>query len=268
MKKKVVIFCAVLTTLSLTAFGVINWNSSESNTIDTTLSAEVVSYDPVIEKIQKPVFTDFIYSIGPRFGGITKGVIENAKSIDAILNEDQLQRIMSLKSVEIIIIKDEKQSEIRVKGFSRVFTDAQLKLLQTFDYSTNFSIRAEYEHYNKETGELENSYSTPYHTIVPESQASYSEGKEALMTFLKDETVDVTAIIDAKKLRPAKLYFTVTKSRTIDHVKIDNPSGYPEVDKKMIELISKLPGTWTPAENANGEKVDQELVVSFGLMGC
>ena len=36
----------------------------------------------------------------------------------------------------------------------------------------------------------------------------------------------------------------------------------------MIELIYKIPGTWQPAENAKGEKIDQELVLSFGLMGC
>jgi len=36
----------------------------------------------------------------------------------------------------------------------------------------------------------------------------------------------------------------------------------------MIELITKTPGEWQPAENYKGEKVDQELVVSFGLMGC
>jgi hypothetical protein len=36
----------------------------------------------------------------------------------------------------------------------------------------------------------------------------------------------------------------------------------------MTELITNFPGTWEPAENSKGEKVDQELVVSFGLMGC
>ena len=28
------------------------------------------------------------------------------------------------------------------------------------------------------------------------------------------------------------------------------------------------PRAWQPAENAKGEKVDQELVISFGAMGC
>jgi hypothetical protein len=36
----------------------------------------------------------------------------------------------------------------------------------------------------------------------------------------------------------------------------------------MMELIQMTPGQWQPAENELGEKVDQELVVSFGLIGC
>ncbi|WP_185956540.1 energy transducer TonB [Changchengzhania lutea] len=115
---------------------------------------------------------------------------------------------------------------------------------------------------------MENSYSTPHHTIVPEYQARYKSGKEALATFLKENTKNVTANLDAKKLQAAKLFFTVTKSGTIENVKLDRPSGYPEVDEAMVDLINKAPGIWIPAINYKGEKVDQELVVSFGLMGC
>jgi hypothetical protein len=33
-------------------------------------------------------------------------------------------------------------------------------------------------------------------------------------------------------------------------------------------LANNLPGKWQPAENAKGEKVDQVLVLSFGIVGC
>ena len=44
--------------------------------------------------------------------------------------------------------------------------------------------------------------------------------------------------------------------------------GKAREDNKMIELITKTPGLWIPAENSRGEKVDQELVLSFGMVGC
>jgi hypothetical protein len=36
----------------------------------------------------------------------------------------------------------------------------------------------------------------------------------------------------------------------------------------MAELIANTSGEWIPAENAQGEKVEQELVLFFGSMGC
>ena len=74
--------------------------------------------------------------------------------------------------------------------------------------------------------------------------------------------------VDPEQLKPARLYFTVTKDGTIENLKLDSGSGYPEVDKKMMELITKTPGAWLPAKNSKAETVNQELVVFFGLMGC
>ncbi|MEL7004495.1 MAG: hypothetical protein AAFN93_17440 [Bacteroidota bacterium] len=60
----------------------------------------------------------------------------------------------------------------------------------------------------------------------------------------------------------------VTKNGTLENVRLTATSGYPSVDELMVELIDSLPAKWNPAENSEGEKVDQELVFFFGLMGC
>ena len=51
-------------------------------------------------------------------------------------------------------------------------------------------------------------------------------------------------------------------------VELEESSGYPAIDKTMIELLTNAPGKWKPAKNAKGEKVDQQLVFSFGEVGC
>ena len=43
-------------------------------------------------------------------------------------------------------------------------------------------------------------------------------------------------------------------------------TGYPLVDKKLIELISNTSGTWVPTENAKGENVIQALTISLGIL--
>jgi hypothetical protein len=175
------------------------------------------------------------------------------------------------KKLGVILLDGDEKTNIRETdntGNSGILTPAQLKLLQSVDYSTNLLIWADYREKNFDTGNLENSTWTPYLTVVPEKQAIYLDGKDALKKFLKQETEAVRVNVQVDLLKPAKLFFTVTKNGNIENVYLDRTSGYPDVDKTMIELISKVPGVWESAQNTKGEKVDQELVVSFGLMGC
>ncbi len=268
MKKNIIILSIVLITLTLMSFVIINKNDSRTSQLDISDFKNVVINPPAINKNEKRVFSDFIYDIGPRFSPIKKREIEKAISLDAFFSEVHLQKMATLQAVSIIFFIDDKQSDIRETGNNEALTVAQLKLLQAADYSTNFLIRVDYQEMNKETGELEDNYATPHLTIVPEKQAEYSQGKDALKYYLKENSKEARVNVDPEKLQAAKLFFTVTKEGTIENVKLDRSSNYPLVDKKMIELISKAPGTWQAAENYKGEKVDQELVVSFGLMGC
>lgn len=268
MKKSILIFCAVIITLSFTAFSVIQMSNSEVNELDKLESESVVMSTLVNDKITNRIFTDFIYDVGPRFSPIKKSDLDKIKSFNDIIGQEHANRIVEYKWVTVVLIIDDKESNVREFGTSDVLTEAQLKLLHSFNYSTNLMIAADYQGKNKETGALEDTHWTPYLTIVPEKQAEYSEGIVDLKKYLKDNSEAARTHVIAEKLQPAKLYFTVTKKGTIENVRLDKTSNYPLVDKKMIELITNLPGKWDPAENQKGEKVDQELVVSFGLMGC
>lgn len=270
MKKSILIICSVIVVLSLMAFSFINWSNSESVQLETSVSEEVAINVNPKEKIEKNIFSDFIYDVGPRFSPIKKADIDKAMSITDFLSKDQIQRITLYKSVEVIIIENDKESDVREFGSTDELNTAQLNLLQSSSYSTNLKIRTDFQQKNKETGELEDSYSTPHITIVPEKQAFYIGGKDTLMDFLKEHGKEVVRAnnVQADKLQPAKLFFTVTNKGSIENVKLDRSSNYLEVDKKMIELITNTDGKWHPAENTKGEKVDQELVVSFGLQGC
>ena len=250
------------------AFGFINWNDSETDQVETLVSEDVASNTQAKEKIKKRVFSDFIYDVGPRFGPIKKNYLDKAKSFADFIGDEHAQRIVSYKLLSVIILEDDRQTDIRETGNSGVFNAAQIVFLRSLDYSTNILIAADYMEKNEETGKVENSTWTPYLTIVPEKQAVYTSGKKALIEFLKEHIKEYTAFLQADQLKPAKLYFTVTKKGTIENVKLDRSSNFPEIDKKMIEMITKTPGKWEPAENSKGEKVDQELVISFGSMGC
>ena len=61
---------------------------------------------------------------------------------------------------------------------------------------------------------------------------------------------------------------TGSRSFQRSNVELLSTSGYDDLDAKMIELIKAMPGTWNPAENADGNNVEQSFVLIFGAMGC
>ena len=270
MKKNTVIIFVILITLSLTILGFVRESSTKQKPLELGNVVDNTMENKSIDKIKDRIFTDFIYDVGPRFNPITKSDLNNLTSFNDIIGEEHAQRIVDYKSVSVIIMGEEKPSDIRVNGITNEFNDSQLKFIHELDYSTNIVIWADYQEKNSNTGEIEDSHWTPYFTIIPEKQAAYINGKVDFKKYLKEnsEEIRIKANVVAEELQPAKLFFTVNKNGIIENVRLDRTSNYPLVDNKMIELIKQAPGNWLPAENAKGEKVDQELVVSFGLMGC
>lgn len=290
MKKRIIIFVAVLITLCLTVFGVLERKDLKSETSEAsiikaialnTTFEEKVTKESNIEttigsifkkdsiKVKPEIFEDFIYDVGPRFAPMKKSAIEKATSLEDFFTWEELRVISEIKFIEIIIIENERQTPKRAISYTKTFTDAQLKLIQSFDYTSHFNIRVEYLEKNS-VGKLEHKFNSPHITIVPEKQTEYVNGKDELKKYLRENSREarIKANVDPMKLQPAKLYFTVTKEGNIENVKLDRTSNYPLVDKTMIELIKNLPGNWKPAENAKGNKMNQEQVVTFGLMGC
>jgi len=267
MKKRTIIFSLAVTILSLT-LGFIIWNEVITDQ-KVALRYEPVAFNTQAEpNINVEDIPDFFYSIGTRFAVIKKTDIDKARSINDFLPLKQTQKIEIYKSVKVIILDDSKQTDLRETGNTATLNAAQIKLLQSTKHSTNILIRADYQEKNKDTNELQDGYSTPYLTIVPEKQAVYVNGMDALINYLKENSKEKTTIVQKDKLQPGKLYFTVNKKGNIVNAKITATSGYPSIDKMMIDLITKAPGQWESANNYKGEKVDQELVFSFGIIGC
>jgi hypothetical protein len=269
MKKRILIISIALSTLVLMAFGFMNWSDAKIERVKPLSSKVVAMEQPFAEDRNKPDLVEFFYDVDSRFRRtLTKEDLNRARSIHDILSNDMTQRVETYKSVSVIILENDKQTEIKETGKNDVLTAAQRKLLRESKYSTNFLIRAEYQQKNKETGVMEDSYFTPYITIVPEKQAEYVDGKDALLAYLKENSKEKTAIVEENKLQPGKLFFTITKKGDISNVTLGPSSGYPSIDETMLELITNAPGKWEAAENSKGEKVEQQLVFSFGLVGC
>ena len=258
MKRSILIICAILITISITAFGYLEWS-------DTVADQDEISDNENIIDIRTA--TDLLYNVDSRFiHTITKESLNKAKSIIDILPEKATESIESYQAVKVSIIHGDKETS--ETGDGDLLNTAQLKLLQATDYSTNIHIRANYKSKKAGTSELENDYLVYYMTIIPEKEAEYISGRDALIAYLKENSKEKTAIIKQDQLEPGKVSFTITKKGTVSNIKLTSTSGYPSVDKTLVELITNMPENWHPATNSKGENVDQELIFFFGLEGC
>ena len=265
MKKSILLISTVL--ITVTALGFANWKEStqpdKKEKAEKAAKAKVQYVSPLF--LPKPVKLN--YDFGTRFGPIKKSTVDKATNVLDFFPEDHVARIKTVYSANVIVIIADQQSNIQSAGTGSKLTPAQINLLRSADYSTNIKISAECYAKNG-YGKLEDGHFSPHLTIVPEKQAAYIPGKEELIKYLRENNKKNAFGIDAAQLGFAKLYFTVTKNGTVENFKLHKSSGYAEIDNSMIKLIKKLPGKWIPAENVQGEKVDQELVVSFGRGGC
>ena len=260
MKKSILIISAVFTAVSLMAFGFLN---TETQNIHEKAANKTET------KTVKTRAVTFFYDVDSRFmSTVTKAKLHSATSILDLLPKAQTDPVESYESVQVIILDDYHQTDLRATGTDEVLTAAQLQLLQTVDYSANILIRADFKEKNKITGLLSHNYFTPHITIVPEKEANYILGKAALINYLKVNSKEKIALVEPGNLKGGKLYFTVTKDGNIANVELAATSGYPTIDNTMLNLMNTVPGMWLPAENANGEKVAQKLVFSFGTIGC
>jgi hypothetical protein len=101
------------------------------------------------------------------------------------LPKDLAESIVSYSSVNVIILDHNYNFVTTEKGDTELFNAEQLKLLRSAPYSTDILIRAEFKELIRVHGEIRENYATPHMTVVPEKQAEYVQGKDALITYVK-----------------------------------------------------------------------------------
>lgn len=278
MKKRILIICTVLVTVSFSSFAYMNWNNSKN--CKTASCEEEIAACQGSEKViprwenvgiynlngynQRNI--NFIYKIDSRFiWNVTKAQINKATSILDIYPKEATEGMSDFSNVQVTLMQDGE--EISEFGDSEQLNDAQKKLLENLDYSSNFYVRADYGKFNYVTGQNTN-YIVYYITVVPEKEATYAKGNDGLIDYLRTNSQAEASMVETDKLQPGRINFTVTKEGKVTNVDLDATSGYIALDKKMVDLITNLPEKWNAATNAKGEKVEQELVFFFGIEGC
>ena len=267
MKKNRAIITRATLVIFVIAFGLLSWTN---RTYNSSVSTHCAPAEEVQAKV--PSFTlsndiDLLYKVDSRFiNRITKEELHQAKTIFDVFPPHEKRKIDYYKNVRVAILGD--NGEIYEEGITEAFTDKQLDLLHSMDYSTNFYVKAVFQHQNFLAGQVYEDYIVYYTTLIPETEAEYQDGDKSLTNFLKSTTKETASVITRDRLQAGKVNFTVNTNGSLENIYLSSTSGYPEVDQKLVEAVSAIPGKWNPAKNEKGEAVNQELVFYFGLEGC
>lgn len=264
MKKSIIILSTFLATISISVFGFVNWNSPVADHEETKANHPAMfDYGSLTTVLNVP---DLVYKVDSRFiWTISKDKLDKAISIVDILPEKATKGRSAFKNVTVSLLQEDE--EITQFGGSGLLTADQIKLLQATDYSSNIFIRADYKIDEVATRGTDY-YLTYYISVLPEQEAQYEAGEDALIDYLRDNSRAQASIIQKDQLKPGQVSFRISPTGTVEDIELTSTSGYPSVDDTLLELIGNMPHKWHPARNAQGEAVEQTLVFFFGLEGC
>lgn len=269
MKKSMSTTTSILAVLVCIASGCAGQPRTEPLDGTSTTQAVVVPFDLGMSTYLNRTPVKITYDLDSRFVlTVTKERLRAARTIHDIVPGHLEQNGVSYTAVSIRILEGEQRTDIVEVGEGHELNAAQLKLLRSLDYSSNFMIRATYSVKNRASGVTSWEVATPHVTVVPEQEAMNSNGMEALIEHVKQGTSDFGYIVDAQELRPGKVFFTVNEVGAVTDVRLTGSAGYPALDARVLELVNSFPGTWAPATNAAGQPVPQEFMFSFGTVGC
>ena len=89
-----------------------------------------------------------------------------------------------------------------------------------------------------------------------------------MLKWIRRQCSDLTNRIENGKLEFGQLKFTVTAEGKVVDPALFSSCGYAEIDERVKQVVTELPGKWTPASTIGGNTISQDFFLFFGKMGC
>lgn len=155
----------------------------------------------------------------------------------------------------------------KAKGTNDTLTTKQKDMLSKAELGTDIIIDVAYRYKNSITGQMDLRTMHYTATVVPQIEAEYTGGSEAMKEYLIENAVSLISDTLFKTMKQVVIRFTVKETGVIADVQLSAASGDEATDKLLLEAISKMPA-WRPAVDLKGIKVEQHFEFSLGNVGC
>lgn len=198
---------------------------------------------------------------------ITMEKIIKARSMSDIIPYYPSSWIDSYISSEISVISN--GIPYTASSSNDILSEDQLMMLGSLDFGDEIVINIRYKRentFNIETGNGHMHYSA---TLVPDTEAQYSEGYDQLSQYIKRNAIVKISEDESKDMQQTVVRFAVNEKGEITDALISKSSGNAGIDKILLDVINEMPD-WNPASDSQGIMVRQEFefTVWGGGEGC
>jgi hypothetical protein len=195
---------------------------------------------------------------------ITEETLKIAKLLEDIVVGYPSSWIKDYRSVEIEVNVDGEKSLF--SSPDNVLTEEQKEVLSSLKTTSGIAITVNYnkKNYNDHIEKRQMNVSM---VVVPEVEAEYPDGYNAMIQYLRGNSLENIHSKKFSHLPQPTIAFVVNEHGETESVRIVDTSRDKEIDELLVNLVKKMP-TWIPAKTNGGIPVKQEFVLTIGQDGC
>jgi TonB family protein len=224
-----------------------------------------MSNEPSAESIRENLRYE-VYLFNPYGAPISRTELSAAKSMVDLMKEYPSSWVSNYISTEVSVVSNGEEKT--AKGSDGTLNEAQRALLKVADFNTKININVKYKQENSATRKIEENNLNYLISVIPDTEATYSAGRDALKDYLKKNAMDLIPDADLKDLKEGTVHFTINEKGQVEGVELIEGTGKSTVDQLLLNAIGKMP-KWKPAKDAKGTAVKQQFSFSAGnRFGC
>lgn len=211
---------------------------------------------------QQDTLSDFSYQINrvQKYVSISPVELENANTLSDLYHHYKSEWVKEYKYVKMIATVNDRDEVVTTDNDQ--VTQEQKELLNSIDMGSEVRVIVSYlpdnNLNNNEVREMDFAF-----RIDPINEAKYTNGKEKLDLYIKENILSKVTVKDVPQYQVAAVKFTVNEEGHIVDANIESASKTPEADELLLKTICDMP-SWKSAQYADGTKTKQEFVLTVG----
>lgn len=191
----------------------------------------------------------------------------SAQDKDVVYPNTAYEKLVDYISFEIAVSSKGVVQSLSAQG--KFLTAAQKVLIKNADLGS--PIIAKVKFYYLKDGRQKAKIHEGVFTLepLPFFVAEYAGGNKAITKYLQNKVLDktTTAVREGYPFFTT-VRFTVDESGKVIHVKMIEPSNYPEIDALLQKALLQMPG-WRAARDTQNKAVQETFTINYPFMdGC